>query len=198
MNNISETWKYSNVFEKQLTFNLKELDGAYPPHWKDFIFLLKTNNPKSMLDVGCGCGAIYELCRRELPGLKYHGLDYSENAITLAKKNWDESCFSVKDCISLSKDDIYEYDLVHLGALLDVLPNGDEVLEHILSISPNNILIARMKLTDKESYYNTYEAYDEITTCVYYHNKTNFFRLCEEYGYDVSNMNNNFYLTKRI
>jgi len=85
-----------------------------------------------------------------------------------------------------------------LGALLDVLPNGDEVLEHILSISPNNILIARMKLTDKESYYNTYEAYDEITTCVYYHNKTNFFRLCEEYGYDVSNMNNNFYLTKRI
>ena len=197
MSNVSETWKYSNVFEKQLAFNLKELDGVYPPHWIALLKLLRINNPESMLDVGCGCGAIYELCNREIPELKYHGLDYAENAITLAQKTWRKGLFSVKDCVSLSHEDISGYELIHMGALLDVLPNGDEVLEHILSLTPKSVLIARMKLTDKESYYDTYIAYDEITTCAYYHNKKNFVNLCEKYGYSISNIENNFYLKKQ-
>tara|TARA_B110000211_G_C13967820_1_gene503577 strand:+ start:485 stop:1078 length:594 start_codon:yes stop_codon:yes gene_type:complete len=197
MNNVSETWKYSNVFEKQLAFNLKELDGAYPPHWVALIKLLKLNNPSSMLDVGCGCGAIYELCKREIPELKYHGLDYAESAISLAQKTWCKGCFSVKDCVSLTNEDISDYELIHMGALLDVLPNGDEVLEHVLSLSPTSVLIARMKLTDKDSYYDTYTAYDEITTCAYYHNKKNFVNLCKKYGYSISNIENNFYLKKQ-
>ena len=84
-----------------------------------------------------------------------------------------------------------------MGALLDVLPNGDEVLEHVLSLSPTSVLIARMKLTDKDSYYDTYTAYDEITTCAYYHNKKNFVNLCKKYGYSISNIENNFYLKKQ-
>jgi trans-aconitate methyltransferase len=154
------------------------------------------NKPKTILDVGCGCGAIYELCRRELPDIEYYGLDYSENAIELAKKTWDKSRFSVKDCISLTNEDVEPYDLVHMGALLDVLPNGDEVLEHILSTSPKSVLITRMKLTKKESYYNTYEAYNEIITCEYYHNRHNFIKLCEKYGYSISNIRDNFYLNQ--
>jgi trans-aconitate methyltransferase len=197
MNNVSETWKYSNVFEKQLAFNLKELDGSYPPHWIALVKLLKEHNPESMLDVGCGCGAIYELCKREIPELKYHGLDYAERAISLAKKTWCESCFYVKDCLSLTYEDISDYELIHMSALLDVLPNGDEVLEHVLSLSPKSVLIARMKLTNKESYYDTYTAYDEITTCAYYHNKNNFVNLCEKYGYSISSIENNFYLKKK-
>ena len=196
MKNVSETWKHSNVFEKQLAFNLKELDGKYPPHWNDFIYILKFNKHKNILDIGCGCGALYELCKREIPTLKYYGIDYSENAIMLAKKTWCKHCFSVKDCVSLTEDYVSEYDIIHMGALLDVLPNGDEILEQILSLSPKNILITRVKLTNKESYFNTYEAYGEIITCEYYHNSTNFFNLCVKYSYDVTQINNNFYLTK--
>ena len=197
MSNVSETWKYSNVFEKQLELNIKELNGKYPSHWDAFIKLLKQHNPKSMLDVGCGCGAIYELCVRELPELDYHGVDYAESAIELAKKTWDKDRFSVKDCVSLKEADVVGYDLIHMGALLDVLPNGDEVLSHILSLAPTSVLIARMKLTEKESYYNTYKAYDEIITCEYYHNEANFYKLCEEHGYVISNIENNFYLNKK-
>lgn len=197
MSNVSETWKYSNVFEKQLELNIKELNGKYPSHWDAFIKLLKQHNPKSMLDVGCGCGAIYELCVRELPELDYHGVDYAESAIELAKKTWDKDRFSVKDCVSLKEADVVGYDLIHMGALLDVLPNGDEVLSHILSLAPTSVLITRMKLTEKESYYNTYKAYDEIITCEYYHNKANFYKLCEEHGYVISNIENNFYLNKK-
>ena len=84
-----------------------------------------------------------------------------------------------------------------MGALLDVLDNGDEALEYILSLSPKNILIGRMKITDKNSYYTTYKAYDEITTCAYYHSKNNFLHLCEKYDYSIHNINDNFYLIKK-
>jgi trans-aconitate methyltransferase len=196
MMSVIDNWKYSNVFKKQLDYNLMELEGTYPPHWYSFISLININNPQSMLDVGCGCGSFYELCKRELPNIKYYGVDYSENAIKLAKETWDENSFSVKDCLKLTKEDILEYDLIHMGALLDVLPNGDDVLEYIFNLQPKNILITRMKLTDKESYYNTYTVYDEIISCEYYHNRDNFIKMCKKYGYSISNIENNFYLKK--
>lgn len=197
MTNVADSWKNSNVFKKQLELNTEELNGKYPEHWNAFIQLLKINQPKNMLDVGCGCGAYYQLCKREFPNMGYFGVDYAESAIKLAKDIWNKSCFSVKNYASLLNEDVINYDLVHMGALLDVLPNGDEALEHILSISPKAILIARMKFTDNESYYDTYEAYNEIITCAYYHNKSNFLKLCEKYNYIVSNIDNNFYLKKR-
>ena len=152
MKDVKEAWKYSNVFEKQLELNIKELDNSYPPHWYDFINLIKKFKPLSILDVGCGCGALHELCKRELPSLKYYGIDYSENAIKIAKKTWSEDSFSVKDYLSLDYKYVSKFDLIHMGALLDVLPNGDEALDYIMSLTPKSILIGRMKLTDKESY----------------------------------------------
>ena len=59
------------------------------------------------------------------------------------------------------------------------------------------MLIARMKFTEKESYYETYTAYDEITTCAFYHNTNNFLGLCEVYGYSIDRLDNNIYLTKK-
>lgn len=195
--NVIDTWKYSNVFVKQLELNLKELKGSYPSHWYAFIELLNIFKPKTLLDVGCGCGAIFELCRKELPNVEYYGVDYSENAINLAKKTWGDSRFSVKDCLFLTEQDVSNYDVIHLGALLDVLPNGDDVLEYILKLSPKSILITRMKLTERDSYYNTYEAYNEIMTCEFYHNKKNFKELCEKYNYEISNIRDNFYLKRK-
>jgi len=198
MDNVINSWKNNNVFKKQLELNIKELSNEqyYPSHWKAFLVLLKQNNPKSMLDIGCGCGAYYALCNKELNGLLYIGIDYSNEAIDLAKKNWSYDGFIVKNYLDLNKEFIDDFDLVHLGALLDILPNGDEALEFILSLEPKNVLIGRMKLTNEPSFYETYNAYNEITTYAYYHNKENFILLCKKYGYEISNIENNFYLKK--
>ena len=120
----------------------------------------------------------------------------SQEAVDLAIKYWVYTGFIVKDYLHLTKEFIGDFDLVHLGALLDVLPNGDEALEFILSLEPRYVLIGRMKLTNEPSFYETYTAYDEITTCGYHHNRSNFIRLCEKYGYEIMNIDNNFYLTK--
>jgi trans-aconitate methyltransferase len=197
MNNVTDSWKNKNVFMKQLDLNLKELSNKnYPEHWLAFIQHIKTENPNSILDIGCGCGAYYELCKVEFPLLKYTGVDYSEDAITIASNKWAYSEFFVRDYKELTPEYVKQFDLIHLGALLDVLPNGDEALEFILSLEAKNVLIGRMKITDKPSYFETYTAYDEITTYAYYHNKSNFLDLCKKYHYIVKNINNNFYLVK--
>ena len=97
----------------------------------------------------------------------------------------------------LDTEYISKFDLLHIGALLDVLPNGDEALDHLLSLSANRVLIGRMKTTTENSYYNEYVAYDEISTCEYYHNIANFQNLCNKYNYYMENMRNSFYLIKQ-
>ena len=103
-------------------------------------------------------------------------------------------CRFVKDYKDLTSDYVQGFDLVHSGAMFDVLPNGDDALQHVMSLRPKSLLIGRMKVTEEESYYNTYEAYDCIETCEFYHNKEKFLGLCSQYGYEVTSVDNNFYL----
>jgi 2-polyprenyl-3-methyl-5-hydroxy-6-metoxy-1,4-benzoquinol methylase len=200
LNNLEDSWKNNDVlFYRQLEYNLKEIASveSYPNHWHVFINLIDKFNPSDILDIGCGCGIYYELCKRHFPEIIYTGMDYSEEAIELAKKTWAEDHFFVKDYKDLTTVDIKDYDLVHVGAMFDVLPNGDEALEFILSLKPRALLIGRIKLTDRDSYYDTYTAYDTITTCGFYHNKNNFLDLCSRYGYNVYQTLDNFYLRKK-
>ena len=192
------SWKNIGVFEKQLDLNLKELanQSTYPPHWGAFIFFIKKINPKTILDIGCGCGSYYELCKKEFKDIIYTGADYSKEAIELSIKKWDYTGFIQKDYLSLTKEFISDFDVIHLGGVLDVLPNGDEALEFILSLEAKNIIIGRIRLVNEPSHYKTYTAYDEITTYSYHHNIDNFFYMCNKYNYTVEMADNNAYLKK--
>ena len=195
MNNL-DSWKNKGVFDQQLELNIKELNARYPSHWIDNIKLLSTYKPDSILDIGCGCGAFYEVCKKELPSMKYYGTDYSKDAVRLANKTWG-NYFEVLDYKELTKDFVSNYDVVYLSALLDILPNGDEALEFILSLNAKQLLISRVKLVHGESKYEEYEAYGSITTYAYYHNINNFFNIIKKYNYEVVGTNDNFYLIKK-
>ena len=199
MNNFNDSWKNKEVFDLQLDFNLKELESksTYPSHWVDNIDLMSKYNPKSILDVGCGCGTFYEVCRREFPDIKYFGTDYAKEAIELAKTTWGDY-FQVLDYKNLTKEMVKQYDLLYLSAVLDVLPNGDEAFEFILSLEPKQILVSRVKLTDGDSKCETIKAYNNRPYYAYYHNITNFFNIIKKYNYEVvdERSRHNFYLIK--
>ncbi len=194
--NVIDSWKSETVFKKQLELNLIELssESNYPKHWKVFLKLIKSVNPKSMLDVGCGCGAYYKLCLKHFPNIVYTGIDYADDAINLAKKTFGYSEFFVKNLFELTPDYVAKFDIIHLGAVLDVLPNGDEALKFILSLQPKKIIIGRVLLTDAESSSYIYKAYDEIDTYRYSHNALNFINVCETYGYNVILINDTILL----
>ncbi|HIJ11458.1 TPA: methyltransferase [Candidatus Woesearchaeota archaeon] len=189
---LSNAWREGRVFEQQLEFNNNQLTSvaSYALHWRQSVELILAlteiqNKPlENILDIGCGCGAFFEVCKRHLPLLHYSGTDYSESAIKLAQETWNGGNFFVKDVKELTKEDIENYDLVYTSALFDVMPDGDEALEHLLQLSAKNIILSRMKTTDDESYYEEYEAYG-ITTCAFHHNKSNLLEMCDRYNYEV-------------
>ena len=51
---LINSWKNSEVFKKQLDFNLNELESpdTYPEHWKLSLAILEQVKPSSILDVG--------------------------------------------------------------------------------------------------------------------------------------------------
>jgi len=199
LNDLMNAWQGNiEVFRKQLRLNQFELSDSYPQHWHDLLAILAETKTQTLLDVGCGCGAVFELCRRHFPDIKYFGIDSAKEAIDLAIETWgDVGNFRTKDYREIEEHEVELYDTWHLGAILDVLPNADDALDDFLNLGPKNIIIGRMKFTDNVSHYSTYVAYEEITTCEYYHNSKNFLRLCDIYRYDVYNCNDSFLLRKR-
>lgn len=182
-----ESWKNKSVFEKQLSLNLTQISDKknYPLHWNTFLRLFDDMKVKSILDVGCGAGIYYELLRQNFPEIKYTGIDYSEDAIEIAKSQWKYDDFSVMDIMDLTKDFVKKFSVLHLGAILDVLPNANEVLDFILSLNANMIIISRIEFSSDfgQDVVNEYTAYDEITTYRFRHAYNKFNAIVEFRNY---------------
>lgn len=193
-----ENWKKEAVSIKQLELNLRELSSHsnYPPHWIFFIEFIKKHNFKSVLDIGCGIGAYAKLIKDNDLNIDYKGIDYSKNAIEIAKKQWNFGEFECQDFQDLAEEQLCQFDLVHMGALLDVLPDGNEALRLILSKNPKNVLISRIEITKNPSHYSIYNAYDTITTYSFKHNQKELILMFEELEYDFEFLGNNIYLKK--
>jgi len=181
------SWKNKEVFEDQLTLNEKELND-YPPHWKHFLYAVNEavgSRRATILDVGCGAGVYKELCKTHLPNVQYTGMDYSSEAIEVAQEKWGRGFWKVGSYESLTSEDSKIYSILHAGAMLDVLPNGDEALEFLLSLGFSNIILGRCKLTEEKSHFSEYQVYNKIQTYAYSHNIQNFFRMVDEAKYSA-------------
>tara|TARA_R110000744_G_scaffold45433_2_gene100902 strand:+ start:6178 stop:6789 length:612 start_codon:yes stop_codon:yes gene_type:complete len=199
MKNVIDAWKNKDVFDKQLKINMQELNGnlSYPKHWLESISLIDKFKPKSILEVGCGCGAFSEVCRKEFPNIEYMGIDYSADAVKLAKNTWKNN-FNVMDYKDLTKEFVNNYDSLYLSAFLAVLPNADEAFEFILSLVPKSLIIMKTKIHTGPSIAVPQNAYDTIQTVEYYHNIEKFMNIIEKYGYDVKDrVDLGIYLTKK-
>ena len=197
-NNLEDSWKSPEVFKKQLELNLRELQSheTYPEHWKITLSILNQVKPSAILDIGCGCGSFFKVCKDNLPEMEYFGCDYSSDAINLAKETWGTNNFVVKDALKLQNDDISKYDMIYASALMDVSPIGDVMMNHILSLGAGSVLFSRVKTTNKSSYYEKYMAYDEIETCAFYHNINNLVDMFESNGYSYTIVSDHIYGVK--
>lgn len=198
MDELVDSWKSKYASECQLSLNLTEISdrSKYPNHWFDFISFAKRISPKSILDVGCGCGVFYKLCKKELSGVEYMGIDYSDVAIETAIEQWNANCFYVMNYKDLTREYVAKFDLVHLGGFLCILHDADEAFSFLLSLAPKNVIVGRVNFTQNPSFYKTYMAYDKILTCEYYHNQKTFNGICDKYGYNMEKAGSTILLTK--
>ena len=179
-----DSWKNStNAFDSQLRRNVSELEGSFPPHWDNFLHVIRsTRGAKRVVDVGCGAGAYAFLSCKN--GLDYIGYDYSEYAVSLAEKFWGFN-FIVSEYEDLTPSIVKDGDILVANALCDVLPDGNKCLKHLLSLGFDDLLIQRVRITDKQSHFLEYQAYD-IMTYEFYHNKPELLSLVDDHGYSLN------------
>jgi len=179
-----DSWKNSHTaFKRQLELNKKQLAGEFPPHWNNFVKILKKRNPTRVVDVGCGAGCYYPICK-DLE-IDYVGYDYSDRAVFLADEAWGwPGTFFNLEYKYITPEHINTGDLIVANALADVLPNGDECVEHLLSLDANELLIQRIRITEQPNHFKEYEAYD-IMTYEFYHNREQLMSTIDYYGYKL-------------
>ena len=178
-----DSWKNSSAaFDSQLRRNMSELQGSFPPHWENFLRVIQLEDgPKRVVDVGCGAGAYSFLCANN--GLDYIGYDYSEYAVSLAEKSWGLK-FEVSNYEDLTSSIAREGDMLVANALCDVMPDGNKCLNHLLSLGFKDLLIQRVRITEGQSHFLEYQAYD-IMTYEFYHNKPELLDMIDGHGYSV-------------
>ena len=190
MNSFDSGWQSASpaAFTQQLVRNQQEFYKP-PEHWNFCmreIDYLKRNGSRieRMVDIGCGVGGLCAVANTL--EIKYIGYDYAPAAIDVATNYWGPNLFFIKSYEDLVPDDINDNDIIVANALCDVLPNGDECFERLLSLNAKQLLILRVRLSYGEpSSYEEYVAYDEIRTYAYRHNASGLSQMIKEHDYSL-------------
>lgn len=105
--------------------------------------LLQKKGVKSLLDVGCGTGPIFDLIISDENWdsfTRYKGVDYSPNFIGWAMSEWKGANFEVQDARNLNEPD-NSYDCVLLLHSLDHVKEFDKVIAEAARVSKKYVCI---------------------------------------------------------
>lgn len=112
--------------------------------------LLEKSNfkPESILEIGCGTGAILQELQSRNIGNTYTGIDYSEEAISYVKNNSEDIDALTDDITSRDFSLDVHYDLVLLIHVLQHLEDPAAILKHILMKVRFSYLIIEIPFED--------------------------------------------------
>mgnify|MGYP001222393098 CR=1 FL=1 len=133
---LSIFYKKDSPYKLKRTSQYTDINSK---HIKQIISLVKKENPKSILDVGCGTGYLVDLIEKENFNKFISVLDYN---IPPALKNKSKyKCFEgdILEKLKLFKDDSFE--LVICTHVLEHIKKPELVLRDLRRISSRNLLI---------------------------------------------------------
>ncbi len=134
-----ETDRATNVYDMNFIMSARrhypDYQGSvFPQNFVPLLQYLKTHGRDitSILDVGCGAGALYgvlrEFCQREnLQSPHYEGLDYSRNQIMRALESYPRGSFWLGDAARLPYPD-RRFDVATTNSVLSFIPGERQLL----------------------------------------------------------------------
>lgn len=112
---------------------------------------LYIDNPKKVLDIGCGPGNSTKILKDKFPNSYILGIDKSEDMINTAKNTYNYIDFKICDIekdLSILNDD---YDIVFSNACIQWLPNHKNVIKNLLNLlKPQGILAIQIPFNYNE------------------------------------------------
>lgn len=122
---------YDDVFAMRDEYQLHWLDNAYAGAWKKIFAKLRTRDVRSILDLGCGPGQFAQAVGEQLPGVRYHGVDFSEVAIRRASELAPEFGFTKLTLPVATYDQFEPFDCVICTEVLEHIEKDRAILEPV-------------------------------------------------------------------
>ncbi len=133
---------YDTVYASSERYTQDYRDMSYYPMWAQAIHTVRSLGNPSILEVGCGVGHLAEYLHDE-GFTKYHGFDFSEQAVAMAKKRTDQD-FAVADAYDPASYD-YDYDV---AITLEVLEHLDDDLGVLRQLKAGSYVIFSLPTFD--------------------------------------------------
>jgi len=150
--NISklDKFNYENIYVDRLAAEAKWLKDAAVQRCDNIEYFLrkKSINPSSILDLGCGTGAVVKELQFRNIGREYLAVDYSKEAVEYLKKN---SMGIETEAADLTSDDAFikgSFDLVLTIHVLQHLEKPDKFIQNIIDNLKFSFLIIEVPLED--------------------------------------------------
>jgi SAM-dependent methyltransferase len=118
------------------------VSSAYAsPYWEsEYLFLwtiladrIRTSAVRSVLDIGCGSGQFASCLFALTPIERYTGLDFSAEAIALARRACPQGTFVVGDATAATIYDDTPHDILTCTEMLEHVPNDAAVVNRFKS-----------------------------------------------------------------
>jgi trans-aconitate methyltransferase len=83
----------AEYYDEIYTDDASKWSADYRDAMLHFVLSKHTEEPESLIDVGCGNGHTIEYLQKEWPNTKYYGVDLSDTAIQIAKEKVPDAVF---------------------------------------------------------------------------------------------------------
>ncbi|MCL5738685.1 MAG: methyltransferase domain-containing protein [Bacteroidetes bacterium] len=116
----------------------------------DLAARIKLENPRSIIDIGCGPGNSTHVLRERWPNAKLVGLDSSANMIRKAKEDYPDMEWIIGDASNFTSD--RTFDVVFSNAALQWMQNHDSLIPQLFSIAaPGGTLAVQVPANNESS-----------------------------------------------
>lgn len=113
---------------------------------------LDIENPKSILDIGCGPGNSTAVLKKHYPDAYVLGADFSPNMIEKAKTDYNEIDFMLFDATKDFEKLNHKFDIVFSNACIQWVPNHQKLLRDMMGIlNSKGIMAIQIPISEEQA-----------------------------------------------
>jgi trans-aconitate 2-methyltransferase len=115
----------------------------------DLVARISKDNPKTIIDIGCGPGNSTQILKNRWPDSEITGVDSSCTMIEKARRDYPGQQWEINNVITMDVD--RKYDIVFSNAVLQWVPNHDVILPRLFAMLNQEGVLAVQIPSNNES-----------------------------------------------